>query len=736
MTSFGRPNLSTLLALIRPRWNSPSELHPPPLDYLRPPSAATGDFAPQTRREQSTNTPSERWSAREQGALRRDQQGALLGGGHGASADDATQRSVPFTTRVIDDVLKYALVRNRLQAVSFVPQVAPLPPPPPTPTKLSRRSGGEGNTTTFRPSGGHGEKTLPPPPAPAGGARGRGWWGGTEEEEVIVSCPRSLPPLAKRPQLPRRLRRSSSSTSSSSHLRQRLVLLSLLSLVLCSVAMEAEDGPVTSLESCMQKYSHFEIPDGDVYCQWAWDTVLCWPPTRAGLTAKQRCPRFKGIDPTKFAIKRCGVNGRWEGKTPGLGGSHADDIAAGAEGIDHGGSLGDGGGIGSGDGGVSLGSSGHGWTNYTPCFTPEMRQLLEKLYSGSQDEAEVKFRIAERTRTLEIVGLGVSLAALLVSLAIFCHFRSLKNNRTRIHKNLFVAMVIQVVIRLTLYIDQAVIRTGAGDDSSVPTASVAAAGMRRYRQGIDNTPILCEASYVFLEYARTAMFMWMFIEGLYLHNMITVTVFQEKSYYSVYTLVGWGVPVLMTAAWALTTAIHYGTSRCWWGYNLTLYFWILEGPRLGVILLNFLFLLNIIRVLVVKLRQSHTSEIEQVRKAVRAALVLLPLLGITNVVNMADAPLDRAAWEFALWSYGTHFLTSFQGLFIAFLYCFLNGEVRTAVGKSVSVYLSIRRDIFGAQQRRNSAFSSVFVADRGGGEDGDAGGGGDNRGGESEGGSG
>lgn len=121
--------------------------------------------------------------------------------------------------------------------------------------------------------------------------------------------------------------------------------------------------------------------------------------------------------------------------------------------------------------------------------------------------------------------------------------------------------------------------------------------------------------------------------------------------------------------------------RCWWGYNLTHYFWILEGPRLGVIVvsttnlilnwsliyhntktnfidiifthekiallrliyspifliycilfnllffsekkisfftlqLNFMFLLNIIRVLVVKLRQSHTSEIEQVRYVV------------------------------------------------------------------------------------------------------------------------
>lgn len=62
------------------------------------------------------------------------------------------------------------------------------------------------------------------------------------------------------------------------------------------------------------------------------------------------------------------------------------------------------------------------------------------------------------------------------------------------------------------------------------------------------------------------------------------------------------------------------------------------------------------------------------RKAVRAAVVLLPLLGITNIISMGGAPLEKTVW-FALWSYTTHFLTSFQGLFIATLYCFLNGEV-------------------------------------------------------------
>lgn len=62
----------------------------------------------------------------------------------------------------------------------------------------------------------------------------------------------------------------------------------------------------------------------------------------------------------------------------------------------------------------------------------------------------------------------------------FLCYRSLRNNRTRIHKNLFVAMVIQVIIRLTLYLDQALIRSGqesgngsiSGIDNTVSEISI------------------------------------------------------------------------------------------------------------------------------------------------------------------------------------------------------------------------------------------------------------------------
>lgn len=107
--------------------------------------------------------------------------------------------------------------------------------------------------------------------------------------------------------------------------------------------------------------------------------------------------------------------------------------------------------------------------------------------------------------------------------------------------------------------------------------------------------------------------------------------------------------------------------------------------------------MNIIRVLVVKLRQSQASDIEQTRKAVRAAIVLLPLLGITNLLHLV--PALKTAWKFALWSYSTYFLTSFQGFFIALIYCFLNGEVsadqpalvqsRVAISLSLSLSSSV-----------------------------------------------
>lgn len=36
----------------------------------------------------------------------------------------------------------------------------------------------------------------------------------------------------------------------------------------------------------------------ELWCEPVWDSLLCWPPTKASTTAKQRCPYEDGFDTT------------------------------------------------------------------------------------------------------------------------------------------------------------------------------------------------------------------------------------------------------------------------------------------------------------------------------------------------------------------------------------------------------------------------------------------------------
>ncbi|XP_018026890.1 LOW QUALITY PROTEIN: calcitonin receptor-like protein 1 [Hyalella azteca] len=420
----------------------------------------------------------------------------------------------------------------------------------------------------------------------------------------------------------------------------------------------------TSQEDCSA--FHFDSTQAVLHhagarCEATWDNILCWPPAPLGAQVFLPCPPFEGVDPTKLASRRCGLNGTWLGRN---GGSNQDV----------------------------------GWSNYTDCFTPDVRHLLNQLYSGSREDAQLKVSVARSCRAVEVAGLALSLVSLLLSLCVFNfvkfvdfrgpsalpYFRKSRNNRSRIHKNLFVAMLLQAAVRMVLYADQAALR---GDSVGV-SASVAP----HRRRGIDATPILCETFHVMLEYGRSAMFMWMFIEGMYLNNLISVAFFQGPPNYCAYYCIGWGVPAVVTTVWAAVMAVG-GQTGCWVGYSSTASYWILEGPRLTIIAANLLFLLNIMRTLLSKLREANTCEAQQIRplrRSVRNALCLLPLLGITNAITMIPKPLERSAFEFGVWSYSTNILTSFQGFVVSCIYCFFNADVQRTLCYLWRVKITLR----------------------------------------------
>ncbi|KAI8420176.1 hypothetical protein MSG28_008738 [Choristoneura fumiferana] len=82
-------------------------------------------------------------------------------------------------------------------------------------------------------------------------------------------------------------------------------------------------------------------------------------------------------------------------------------------------------------------------------------------------------------------------------------------------------------------------------------------------------------------------------------------------------------------------------------------------------------------VLITKLRSANTLETEQYRKATKALLVLIPLLGITNLLVLCGPSDD--SWFADAFDYTRALMLSTQGFTVALFYCFMNTEVRHAI---------------------------------------------------------
>ncbi|CAB1341523.1 unnamed protein product [Coregonus sp. 'balchen'] len=153
-------------------------------------------------------------------------------------------------------------------------------------------------------------------------------------------------------------------------------------------------------------------------------------------------------------------------------------------------------------------------------------------------------------------------------------------------------------------------------------------------------------------YFHVTNFFWMFGEGCYLHTAIVLTYSTDKLRKWMFICIGW----------------------CWFGKKAGVYTdYIYQGPMILVLLINFIFLFNIVRILMTKLRASTTSETIQYRKAVKATLVLLPLLGITYMLFFVNPGGEDEVAQI-VFIYFNSILESFQGFFVSVFYCFLNSE--------------------------------------------------------------
>ncbi|KAG8186539.1 hypothetical protein JTE90_020842 [Oedothorax gibbosus] len=277
------------------------------------------------------------------------------------------------------------------------------------------------------------------------------------------------------------------------------------------------------------------------------------------------------------------------------------------------------------------------WSNYTTCV----------------DKEDLTFR--QRIINIHISGYSTSVIALLISLGIFFYFRSVQCTRITIHKHLFMSFIINNIMWIIWYTE--VLSKPSVLFSNYPS---------------------CQILHVLVHYFLVSNYFWMFCEGLYLHTILIVAFVSEDKLLKYFYMIGWGIPLIIIITYAsVRGSFPEDTTLCWMEEGK--FSLIISGPVCLSLLLNFIFLVNIVRVLVTKLRAVNSPDTHQTRKAVRATLILIPLLGLHYVVT-PFRPEKKSTGE-VVYETVSAIVTSFQGLGVALLFCFFNGEVIALVRK-------------------------------------------------------
>ncbi|CAL8135002.1 unnamed protein product [Orchesella dallaii] len=360
-------------------------------------------------------------------------------------------------------------------------------------------------------------------------------------------------------------------------------------------------------------------------CPTEWDNLVCWPETIEGQTVTLPCFSVLNniyYDTSRNATRYCMEGGNWTK------------------------------------------------SDYNDC------RPLPNGMTGSNEGGNLAI-----TTGVYFFGYCVSLCALVIAIIIFLVFKELRCLRNTIHTHLMITYILADTLwiitsstTITSTGNVGMGSTGSADNQTIGS-SMSGAGQ--------NNQVPC-VTFILLHYFHMTNFFWMFVEGLYLYVLVVLTFVSGNIKLRVYASIGWGVPLLVVIAWSIAkwmtqsdsaeshvSDAEYSSTSCLW-LHVNEYDWIYKTPVILVLAANILFLLQIMWVLITKLRSAMNPETQQSVKAAKALVVLMPLLGITYVLVLSGSKAP-------VYEYSRALLISSQGFLVALLYCFLNGEVRMAI---------------------------------------------------------
>ncbi|KAM5208375.1 gastric inhibitory polypeptide receptor isoform 2-T2 [Hipposideros larvatus] len=291
------------------------------------------------------------------------------------------------------------------------------------------------------------------------------------------------------------------------------------------------------------------------------------------------------------------------------------------------------------------------WRDHSQCENPERNGTF-------QDQR----LILERLQIVYTVGYSLSLATLLLALLILSFFRRLHCTRNYIHINLFTSFMLRAAAILTR--DRLLPPSGPSPGDQAPIL---------WNQAL----AACRTAQIVTQYCVGANYTWLLVEGIYLHRLLVLVGGSEGGHFRYYLLLGWGAPALFVIPWVIVRYLYENT-QCWERNDVKAFWWIIRTPILMTILINFLIFIRILGILVSKLRTRQMRCPDYRLRLARSTLTLAPLLGVHEVV-FAPVTEEQARGTLRFAKLGFEIvLSSFQGLLVSVLYCFINKEVGRA----------------------------------------------------------
>ncbi|XP_063893171.1 uncharacterized protein LOC110373470 isoform X1 [Helicoverpa armigera] len=255
-----------------------------------------------------------------------------------------------------------------------------------------------------------------------------------------------------------------------------------------------------------------------------------------------------------------------------------------------------------------------------------------------------------------IAVLSISIIACLPAVFIFCFYKRLRITRVALHRNLLIAIIVRnalvIVSRSEIYIDEL---TNAGE--TVMSSHGVACRILAFAERV----------------AGNIVFVCMLVEGLYLHRSI-VAVFKQKLKIKWLYSIGAVIALAPAISWAAVMAVHNDHS-CWLIYTVRHVQWILDVPRIAILLVNTGLFIDVLRVLLTKIRNSENAN--QLSTA-KATLFLMPIFG-TQFLLTAFRPATNNCTEEQIYYYASYTVEGLQGLIVALLYCYINREVHSLI---------------------------------------------------------